>query len=153
MSLITLRCFMGCCPHKSAVAYALSAYILYAAYTRLRSRSVGVWRSSPPLGSSPHVLLGLMRCDSVCTPLWKGNIKQHPSLSPAQDSNYSAHTRMYASVYAQQFKPWPSRAGSRSSSPWSVTSNSTALWTGPQLSPYPGDEGRLWDVVKDPGSR
>lgn len=110
MSLITLRCFMGCCPHKSAVAYALSAYILYAAYTRLRSRSVGVWRSSPPLGSSPHVLLGLMRCDSVCTPLWKGNIKQHPSLSPAQDSNYSAHTRMYASVYAQQFKSWPSRA-------------------------------------------
>lgn len=59
----------------------------------------------------PHVLLGLMRCDSVCTPLWKGNIKQHPSLSPAQDSNYSAHTRMYASVYAQQFKSWPSRAG------------------------------------------
>lgn len=52
-----------------------------------------------------------MRCDSVCTPLWKGNIKQHPSLSPAQDSNYSAHTRMYASVYAQQFKSWPSRAG------------------------------------------
>lgn len=107
MSLITLRCFMGCCPHKSAVAYALSAYILYAAYTRLRSRSVGVWRSSPPLGSSPHVLLGLMRCDSVCTPAVEGEYKATPL---AQPSNYSAHTRMYASVYAQQFKPWPSRA-------------------------------------------